>query len=407
MMKIKKNFWFILLSILIMQTFLFVPLRADQAQSTSRPENNVLFPVEYKGKYGFIDSQGNLVVKIIYDYAEAYPEVNRYVVEENEEFILFNSKSEELYRDKAMIVPFSEKIVALRTYDSFPAGELINIKNKQKVLKFNAVDFLRYNDLFLILHEGETYGLYDLYGNLKKIISLSGVTFPEDNSGLMGAKRNGKWGYMDIEGNWIIEPQWDFAAGFSEGFGFVSEKEVDFFVDKTGKQLGNNKFSSGHSFSEGIAGVSPIDSELWGYIDRKGEYIIKPQFIFVEPFSEGFAAVYTKRYSEDKKYGSGGYINHNGEFQIKLKNINQLLPFENGLAFVRAKEKEGYINKKGEWVWVNNDKDWLEGRGWKKSLFKNPFVLSGAGIGSIIILSYFFVTRKRAANKLGSSLEKT
>lgn len=43
------------------------------------------------------------------------------------------------------------------------------------------------------------------------------------------------------------------------------------------------------SFSEGLAAV--FIGCRWGYIDRTGSFVIKPQFRFASEFSEGLAAV--------------------------------------------------------------------------------------------------------------------
>jgi hypothetical protein len=39
--------------------------------------------------------------------------------------------------------------------------------------------------------------------------------------------------------------------------------------------------------------VQPDAAGLWGYIDRSGELVITPRFDSADPFSAGFAAVWT------------------------------------------------------------------------------------------------------------------
>lgn len=65
----------------------------------------------------------------------------------------------------------------------------------------------------------------------------------------------GKWGYVDREGVFIIEPQFDGAREFSGGLAAV----------QVGKE--------------------------WGYIDPEGRIVIKPQFHDAHPFSGAMAAV--------------------------------------------------------------------------------------------------------------------
>lgn len=84
-------------------------------------------------------------------------------------------------------------------------------------------------------------------------------------------------------------------------------------------------------------------NEKWGYINKKGDFIINPQFADATYFSDGLARV------SDSK-GNVGYINKKGKYVIAAK-YKQGTYFKEGLAFVVA---EGgaptCINKKGKTV---------------------------------------------------------
>ena len=68
------------------------------------------------------------------------------------------------------------------------------------------------------------------------------------------------------------------------------------------------------------------DGERWGFINRKGEFVINPQFEYADFFSDGLARV---------RSGGGrtGYINKRGEFVIPAM-FRDGTAFSNGLAFV-------------------------------------------------------------------------
>ncbi len=81
---------------------------------------------------------------------------------------------------------------------------------------------------------------YYLLGD--KLVQV-GPLYPYTQDGIL-------YGYVDLSGEWVIDPQFDFAQPFAEGLAVVS-----------------------------------ID-EKYGYVDRSGELVIAPRFDFAESFSE-------------------------------------------------------------------------------------------------------------------------
>lgn len=113
------------------------------------------------------------------------------------------------------------------------------------------------------------------------------------------------------------------------------------FIDKKGKLVIENKFRCAGVFIQGLASAQPYDLEKFGYIDNKGNYIIKPEFDDAYGFAEDYAVV-----SKNKKYG---YINKDGKIIIEPK-FDYAFEFSEGMAMIQLNEKYGFINKKGEIV---------------------------------------------------------
>ncbi|MDR0829255.1 MAG: WG repeat-containing protein, partial [Prevotellaceae bacterium] len=86
----------------------------------------------------------------------------------------------------------------------------------------------------------------------------------------------------------------------------------------------------------------PVKSgEKWGYINKKGEYVINPQFQDAGFFCDGVAKVV----SSD---GKTGYINEDGKYAIPAQ-FKSGTDFADGLAFVVSDGGHPTcINKKGE-----------------------------------------------------------
>jgi hypothetical protein len=66
------------------------------------------------------------------------------------------------------------------------------------------------------------------------------------------------YGYSDLDGNWAISPQ----------------------------------YKKARRFKEGLAAVQMAD-KMWGFINRSGAYVFKPQFAFASDFEGGYATVVT------------------------------------------------------------------------------------------------------------------
>lgn len=234
-------------------------------------------------------------------------------------------------------------------------------------------------------------------------------------------RRGGKWGYIDHAGRLVVKPQYLFADDFSEGLAGV---EIDGnvvrfgFIDKAGKLVIQPRFRTRKGtesyvtiatsrFKEGLACVR--EGELYGYINKRGEFVIPPQFDDAQEFSEGLAwvvgsdrkkvgwidksgrwvvtgvggrgfqeeviTIYMERLI-DWRYSEGltqfiiksegrymrGYMDRRGRVVIKPRGEDEfgiLTPFVGGVAMVFFYEKTeagtaskyGYIDKSGRFIW--------------------------------------------------------
>lgn len=97
-----------------------------------------------------------------------------------------------------------------------------------------------------------------------------------------------------------------------------------------------------------------IQNGKWGYIDRGGKIVIKPQFDAAFPFYDGVAKVMTgKRF--DKQNWS--YIDTAGKPIFTNLSVNRLEDFSEGLGTVCTNMRDehqgllcGYMDKTGNWV---------------------------------------------------------
>ena len=178
------------------------------------------------------------------------------------------------------------------------------------------------------------------------------------SDGLAAAKKDVRWGYIDHDMKWVIEPQFTLARAFSEGLAPVVAGDApaprtarDYaslrkkggvkwgFADTSGKVVINCQFEDAGTFSESLA---PIKTDgTWGYCDTSGNVAIEAKYDYAWPFSEGRGRVLV-----GEKHG---FVDKTGTLVVEAK-YDVAWEFAKGLARVGTGEKEGYIDHDGSYV---------------------------------------------------------
>jgi len=132
-----------------------------------------------------------------------------------------------------------------------------------------------------------------------------------------------------------------FAAGETKTWGFVNVKG-EYFIKP--------QYLNAGEFSEGLAPVQikvqkddGSSVERWGFVNKQGETAIQATFDEVHGFSEGLAAA-------KQPDGNWGFIDKTGKFVIEPK-FDRADRFADGLAAARDEhDKWGYVDKQGNWA---------------------------------------------------------
>lgn len=209
--------------------------------------------------------------------------------------------------------------------------------------------------------------------------------------------QNGKFGFIDGKGRVVIKPQFLDAFPFSEGLAAVeianhqnnkvafidmagrivfkidgspSEKGFSsgvavllknssssiYYIDKTGKRIGGY-YADGEDCTEGLCAVrmDSMGPRHWGYITTSDAIIVKGQYDWARPFSEGIARVGIMTGEPHLENGASavdgkeGYIDRSGKMITPLK-FDKASDFRDGMAQVKLGDKWGYINHTGDLV---------------------------------------------------------
>lgn len=340
------------------------------AQNTPVPEASFLYPVMKDDKWGYIDAEGNLVIDYKFDYAG-------------------------FFTDGAATVRIGGKESLMA-----PDG---------KFLIEPAYDFCgNYSEGLAHVVLGEDgksrHGFADLTGRVffRDYFNNNTGSF---HDGLACFEKNGKFGYVNTEGDIVIEPSYDFAYDFSEGLAMVADMDKCGFInmknelvipmiydhypeesylyqgfsnglavvcadgkygyiDTQGNYRIPPKFGYAERFCEGLALV--CEDGLWGYIDEKEDYAITPQFQYASSFSGGYAFARLPGQDDPSEYGGFGLIDKTGRFVTPTNLYYEYgggytfamewsSGFVGDLARVILEDAQGihyvYISKNGDIVW--------------------------------------------------------
>ncbi len=144
---------------------------------------------------------------------------------------------------------------------------------------------------------------YDARGDNKNIayINAQGMTVIPFNfedgddfsNGLAAVCSHGKWGFIDKSGKTVIPFQYESARSFSEGLAPVIDPSGSGFIDQSAKIVIPFKFADALPFKGGLAPATE-DGINWGYIDKSGQFVIRPVFKQAFQFTDDRALVMMK-----------------------------------------------------------------------------------------------------------------
>ena len=346
------------MKVIFLLSFIFsltLPLTAQES-STKFPK---LFPIALKGKHGYIDGSGKIVIQPRFDDAWNFSQgLAPVLIEDKWGYIDQNGKiviTPQFFE----VMPFKEGLALVGAF--FKTGPInnrvgnygyIDRTGKFVIAPQFGVAFDFSDGLARIQTEDYKDGYIDNTGKVafwdKRLTEdfSNGLALFKTNSNMPDSKT----GYLDKAGNTAISPRFDWGESFSEEVACVGLSKKAGFIDTKGQVVIDFRFASCHSFSEGLAAVMVGDK--WGYIDKSGKMVVEPKFAEAERFSDDVAVVRVVEESESfkkeqryiegpnvisAKAGKFGVIDRNGRMMLPPRFV-QLGNFSGGLAWVNLGE---------------------------------------------------------------------
>jgi hypothetical protein len=135
------------------------------------------------------------------------------------------------------------------------------------------------------VRRGEQWGLLRPDGAL---VALGFASAHAVTGGRARVERDGRWGFVDPQGELVIPCRFQGAWDFDEERAAVQTEAGWTFVDPTGREVGAGGRARGSRYQDGLAPVE-VDGR-WGFLDREGALAIPATFPWVGYFAEGLAA---------------------------------------------------------------------------------------------------------------------
>lgn len=269
-----------------------------------------LAPVERGGSWGYVDRSGEVVVEPIYTGARPFDSSGRAAVQRGTVWGLIDRRGGEILEPGLQrLGPFSEGVaigtisVGLSSLmanrrsdmDYEPSTGLLLPDGSWQVppAERDADDRWRWargpsQGLVAVEQVGGRWRLFDVQGRPTTSETFDQLDTPSE--GLVPARRDQGWGFVDRSGQWVIAPEWRSVRPFSEGVAVARAGSGVVLLGSEGQRLAG-PFKALRDASEGL--IAARADKKWGFIDKAGAWIIEPQFddVAEEGFQDGYARV--------------------------------------------------------------------------------------------------------------------
>lgn len=210
-------------------------------------------------KSGYINNKGAIILPVEYDNVSAFRDGWGLIKKDSDYFFVDKAgnlkapprKYNNLYEFRSGfalgIIKGTDKINTYY-YINTQLKEEFSIEAEQAYSFWESVAVVYKDNLYsLINKKGEMFIQLDTLEQLKFC-----------NDGMLGIKRNGKWGFINDKGNPVVEIKYDDCDSYDNGYGRVKKNGKWGIVDKTGKEIFETQYDN----------IVPCDNNVFIYYDK-------------------------------------------------------------------------------------------------------------------------------------------
>ena len=316
---------------------------------------NILFPIFSEAeKAGYIDCDGKVVVPPTAENAYEFSEsIGVIIYSDGAYTVSFNGKKRFLTKLE-MQSGFSEGLAIVKLSDGGYGYVGRNGKVLFRTRAFPVADdepdlptVRPFNNGRASIKTSKGWIIIDR--KFRKVSTKSFADVSDFQGGLATVQTDeepSRYGVVNTRGEYVLHPQFNWPEISDEGLIVVEEKEGEWkIINRDGKVITRVQYFSVRGFSDGLAGVTKerkLGSPV-GFINSSGKLVLPIKYSTSSKFSDGLLPVEVD--------GKIGFISRNGELTIKPQFKPGMNDFQDGLAYVRDWEYEGYIDRRGKWIW--------------------------------------------------------
>ncbi|MCB0278533.1 MAG: WG repeat-containing protein [Calditrichaeota bacterium] len=330
-------------------------------------ENKILYPVRVGDKLGYIDSEGQLIVRPKYTIADAFyngyaivsPDADPAMHPVSGKFYALTVDGEEIEMDD-----YTQQF-NFDSYGTFYANGMLYIEGYRKLtnlsgdsfyisarkLDFSKADILPVQLINFNSKSNWTYGRVVFIDKDYSIAIADTFDYASDfNNGLSIVEKQKRYGVIEQSGNYRITPQYKWLTPFSNGLAIASKNNRQYgVISEAGLVIVPFHYQYIQPTNDSVFTVQK--NNRYGFITSKNELVIQFQYQSANTFKKGIALVSTS----DTSYFFINFKNENVFKQVFRYATN----FQGELAFVEKKDEQkhynAYINRSGKIVWRSNE----------------------------------------------------
>lgn len=289
---------------------------------------NGLAPVERNGKWGYIDRTGKLVVDFVWDWG----------------FEFYEERALVMLAGRWGYIDASGKDVIKPQFDvanSFSEGlALVGLRTERtKAIEHYDWGYVDRSGKWIIKQGVDPR--YHPVGDFNDGLAHVHILLGYHSTGDVMVED----GYIDKTGKVVMKPvikgqATDFYEGLAQIRVSAGGEEWYGFLNRNGQVVIEPKFENAWHFSEGLAQIA--QGKKWGFADKQGTMIIGPQFDAVRYFADGLAAFEVN--------GKWGFIDKSGRVIINPR-FDRAWNYSEGAVLIAVGDQVGYVDKAGNYIW--------------------------------------------------------